>query len=85
MKTIHTRARVGSDGIMELRLPSGVIEADLDVIIVIRTIAERGSDQRPKMTPEVWKQWIEQTAGSWKGEPLERAPQGEFEIRESFE
>jgi len=46
----------------------------LDFLLFVR----RRHDQWPSML-------FEQTAGAWKGEPLERAPQGEPEQRMELE
>lgn len=69
--------QVDADGI--LTLPLGAENAN-KVVRVTVTTAEPDSS-RPPMSREEWLQFIEDTAGKWKGE-LERPPQGEYEERE---
>lgn len=78
MKTIQMKSHVDRNGILRVETPVGFADQDVDIVIIIHpkkqqnaTLGELG--------------FIEQTAGQWKGEPLVRAPQGDFEKRESFE
>lgn len=59
------------------------------VEIVVRkylSIAKLLAQEIGKPHNEQWPEgFFEQTAGCWQGEPLVRAPQGEFETRLRFE
>ena len=79
MQSITLRGHVGSDGIMHLQVPVGTPEADFEVMVIFQPIVKTES----KKTPEElgWPPgFFERTAGSIPD--LERAPQGEYEVRE---
>lgn len=82
MKTIQTKLRIGSDGVLTLKLPSGMADTDLDVIVIMQPVGPDGP--KPVTDPEEWKRFVEETAGCWQGEPLVRPDQGEFEIRKEW-
>jgi hypothetical protein len=81
MTTIQTKSHVGPDGLLRLTLPVGLKDADLDVTVIVRTTTET-----PKTfaNQEEWLRFIDETAGQWQGEPLQRPSQGEFERREEW-
>lgn len=77
MISIQTRTRVGPDGTLAVQVPTPLRETDVEVMLVVQ----------PLTTPEErgWPPgFFEQTAGAWQGEPLERGPQGEYEVREEL-
>jgi hypothetical protein len=83
MTSIQLQSHVGRDGILKLEVPVDVTDVDLNVKVIIEPIAPA----TPK-TPEDlgWPPgFLEQTSGAWQGEPLVRAPQGEYEIRNELE
>ena len=81
MRSIELRARVGSDGILALKVPIGVSEADREVAVTVRLLEQpQSSTDR-----EAWKRFVDETAGQWSGEPLIRPPQGDYEVREPWE
>ncbi len=82
MTHIEIRSKVGPDGVLKLAVPVGMGEANREVRITVESLEQTAA--KPQLTPEQWKQFIEETAGSWKGEPLVRPPQGEFENREQW-
>lgn len=76
---ILVHSYVGSDGILQLEVPTEFKDMDLEVTVTIRTVTPV-----PKKTPEElgWTPgFFERTAGAWEGEPLTRDEQGEFEER----
>lgn len=79
METIKTHARVGKDGVLKLQVPLGLTDTDLEVLVIVQPI-------KPSVTSrEEWLAFIERTAGSLADDPIERPPQGEYEIREPLE
>ncbi len=76
MTTIETRARVGPDGIIELRVPVGVCDAGLEVKIVVTPLDSAGQPQ--KMSRDEWLAFLDRTAGSIDDPTFERPPQAEI-------
>jgi hypothetical protein len=80
MKSITLHSHVGADGVLELKVPIGIANADVDIVVVV------GATTPAKKSPEDlgWPPgFFEETFGSIPD--LERAPQGEYEIREEIE
>ena len=77
LRTLEFRQRPDADGVLRLQVPFGASDQRYRVIILIEPETEAES-QRPWSTG-----FFEKTCGQWQGE-LERAPQGEYEQRESF-
>ena len=79
MNTIQLKTRVGTDGVLKLEIPVEVTETDLEVLVVFQPLA-----RRPTTDPDElgWPAgFFETVAGGWQGEPLARAPQGDYEDR----
>ncbi|MFB2878203.1 hypothetical protein [Floridanema aerugineum] len=76
---ILVHSHVGSDGILQLQVPTEFKDTDLKVTITIQSVnpAEKKTPEELGWTPG----FFERTAGAWEGEPLTRAQQGEFEER----
>jgi nitrate/TMAO reductase-like tetraheme cytochrome c subunit len=83
MKTIRTRSHVGSDGMLELKLDSGVRETDVEVVVVVQPV--QGAGRKFEAEKETWQHFVNETAGVWQGEPLERADHSEFQNPEARE
>lgn len=83
MKTILTRSHVGPDGMLELKLPSGVSETDVEVLVVLQPVQD--AVWKSDAEREAWQRFVNETAGAWQGEPFERPEQGDFEKREAWE
>ena len=83
MNSMKLRSRVGADGVLNLKVPVGVTNAEVEVVVVFQLV-ERA--QAPKTADE--RGWpagfFEQTAGAWAGEPLVRGDQGEYEERDAL-
>ena len=84
MVTISTTAHVGADGNLTLQLPDDLRDADVDVTLQVRKSEENPWDGVPRDANGWPIGFFEATAGCWAGEPLERAPQGEYEVREEL-
>jgi len=82
MTPIELRSKVGADGVLTLSVPVGISEANREVRITVEPVEPVAA--KPALSPEQWKQFIEETAGSWQGEPLTRPEQGDFEVREDW-
>lgn len=80
MQRITLRSHVDEDGILQLKIPVGVTNAELEVTVTIQPV-----DPQPEAeTPEElgWSPgFFERTFGAWQGEPLVRELQGEYEER----
>ena len=81
MTRIQIKSRVGSDGVLTLKVPLGREEADREVIV---NVESADSDRSTSTNQDEWSQFIRETAGQWQGEPLERPDQGEFEKRDEW-
>jgi hypothetical protein len=77
MHSIKLQTHVGHDGLLQFKLPVGMSNQDLEVIVIYQPI-----NQTPK---RAWSpQFFERTFGAWQGEPLVREPQGELPERDSL-
>ena len=50
---------------------------------IIKALEEPGSGKR-RIDPAAWKSLVSETYGSMAESPIERGPQGDFEVREPF-
>lgn len=75
MQSIRLHARVGNDGILKLQTPIKYKNAEVDVVLVVNvSYAEKG-----------WPPgFLDRFAGCMPDLP-DRAPQGEYEVREPLE
>jgi hypothetical protein len=78
MERIEVISKIGPDGMLRLALPVGVAEADHDVRVIVEPLGETGF-----VVPPDWEARLKALCGSWEGE-FERAPQGEFEVRDTL-
>ncbi len=74
MVTIPVKTRLEPDGVLNLRLPTGLPEADVDVILIVQPVAVQ-----IKAWPEGF---FDETYGSFADRPIERGSQGELGNRE---
>lgn len=82
MITIETKAHVGSDGTLAVQVPTALREEDVEVLLVLQRQPESPEDRDGFGYPPGF---FEETFGSFREDPLERLPQGEFEQREPLE
>lgn len=74
MVTIPVKTRLEADGILNLRVPTGLPEADVEVVIVVQPVEARAN---------TWPEdFFQETYGAFADQPLERRNQGVFEDRE---
>lgn len=81
MHTIKVRSHVGSNGMLELQVPTGHADQDLEVIVIYQTVAV----ETPKPPDGLgWSpDFFEQTFGSIPD--LVRPAQGALQERETLE
>lgn len=89
MQTIKLRSHVGTDGILKLEVPVGLTETDLEVTLVVQEVAALPAKNGKivEKTPEElgWPAgFFEETEGSLEDDPIQRPPQGDYEVREPF-
>ncbi len=80
MKSITFYSYVGADGLLDLKVPVGIANADVQVVVVIGTWTTKKSPEDLGWRPG----FFEETAGAWQGEPLAREPQGDYEPRKEL-
>ena len=76
---ILIHSHVGSDGILQIEVPTEFKDTDLEVTVSIQNV-----NPVPKKTPEELGYapgFFERTAGAFQDEPLIRYPQGELQER----
>jgi hypothetical protein len=78
MKTLTLRGHVRADGILDLRIPTGMPESDVEVTVQVR---KTGQGAEGRSWPEGF---FERTAGAFRDDPIERHPHGDDEIREEI-
>lgn len=77
------QSRVGDDGVLNLHLDLGRREASKEVVVTVQPLDAPKAEIAP--TLESGRDFVARTYGSCADTDLERHPQGEYEIRESFE
>ena len=78
-ETIETRGHTSKDGTLNLTVKVGAADADVEITVQVRAV-----NPSPDVDANGWPvDFFEQVAGSMPD--LQRAPQGEFEDRLSFE
>ncbi len=76
MVTIPIKTRLEADGILNLRLPTGLPETDVEVVVVVQPVETRANR---------WPgDFFQETYGASDDQPLERGHQGVLEVREAL-
>jgi hypothetical protein len=74
MKSIQVKSRINANGILELCVPTGLPESDVEVVIVVQPIPGPGEKKSPE--ERGWPpEFFERTAGSLADDPIQRWPQ----------
>jgi hypothetical protein len=74
MKQLTLQTHVGPDGVLNLHVPIGFSNVDLDVVLVVHPISAA-----------VWPEgYFEQTYGAFTEQPLARDDQGTYEARDQL-
>jgi len=74
MMTIPVKTRLEADGILNLRVPTGLPEADVEVVIVVQPV-----DARANRWPD---DFFQETYGAFADNPIERGTEAALEDRE---
>lgn len=77
MISVKTTAHVGPDGTLTLAVPTPLRETDVEVMVVVQPLALPARGWPPG--------FFEATYGSLKDDPVERGPQGAYEVREALD
>ena len=77
MKAVQFHSHVGADGVLKIEVPVGMMDADLDVVVVVSPAGAAAGAIDGNWPPY----FFEETFGCLADYPLERPPQGEFETR----
>jgi len=74
MVTIPVKTRLEAGGILNLRVPTGLPEADVEVVVVVQPVEAHAN---------TWPEdFFQETYGAFTDHPLERGNQKVFEPRE---
>ncbi len=83
MQTITLHSHVGADGILNLQIPVGLKDVDLEVVVTLKTLANE--DLEALAQANGWPPgFFTNVIGSWEGDPLVREPEGDYEEREEL-
>jgi hypothetical protein len=75
MVTIPIKTRLEANGTLSLSVPTGLPESDVEVVVIIQPVSD---------SIATWPEgFFEQTYGAFAEQPLARAPQGEFDARDT--
>ena len=76
MVTIPIKTRLEANGTLSLSVPTGLPESDVEVVVIIQPVSD---------SIATWPEgFFEQTYGAFAEQPLARAPQGEFDARDTL-
>lgn len=81
MESIKIDAYVGSDGILKLEVPVHLKDQRLEVLLVMQPVKE--SEAVDELGWPIG--FFERTYGALAHDPIERDPQGEYEVRDALE
>ena len=66
MKSVTLRSHVGEDGILNLQVPLGITNTELEVMVIVQPLVQ--SEPKPS-DPTGWMPgFFEEVIGSWEGE-----------------
>lgn len=74
MVTIPLRTHLKPDGTLDLHVPTGLPEADVEVLVIVQPALGQAAGWPPG--------FFEETYGAFAEDPLERLPQGQFDARD---
>jgi hypothetical protein len=84
MESIKLNSHVGDDGVLQIQVPVGFKNEDLEVMVIFQRLKSPES-KLAALESKGWQPgFFEEVIGSWQGEPLERPEQLPYEIREEL-
>ncbi|MGK5093561.1 hypothetical protein WDW89_16320 [Deltaproteobacteria bacterium TL4] len=78
MFSTQLTTHVGKDGILNLKVPLGVHDQDVEIVVVVNLKTAFKTDHVKSADD------LKSIIGAWQGEKLERCPQGDYETRKEF-
>ena len=98
MQSLKAQAHIGDDGILKLELPVDVVNTDVELVIVMQSVTRSVPDAFDKKTAQAFFEqsreearkngwpdgFFEKFYGALADDPIERGPQGEFEVRDEI-
>jgi len=82
MVSFSVKTRVMPDGTLQVAIPTGLPDADVDVLVVVRPLAAGSTGSVP---PGSWPEgFFDRTFGCLAEDPLVREPQLQPEAREKL-
>jgi hypothetical protein len=83
MESIKFKSKVGADGVLTVQVPTGIQNAELEVLVIIQPI-QQAVEPEPSEALGWPPGFFEQFYGSFHDALLERPEQGTYEIREEL-
>lgn len=88
MISIQTKTHIGPDGTLTVAVPTPLRETEVEVMLVVQPVSNGANGMSaaansPTLEDLGWPPgFFEETFGSFRDDPLERLPQGDYEVRE---
>jgi hypothetical protein len=84
MESIKLKSHVGDDGILQIQIPVGLKNEDLEVMVIFQPLKSPDSNSETLESKGWQPGFFEEVIGSWEGDPLERPEQLPYEVREEL-
>jgi hypothetical protein len=81
MESIKLKSHVGDDGILQIQVPVGFKNEDLEVMVIFQRLKSRNSNSATLESRGWQPGFFEEVIGSWESEPLERSEQLPYKTR----
>ena len=83
--TIRMKSRAGADGMIDLRIPAGVTDSEVEVEVRVSPVKSHVHSQwRSDEERLEWERFVDRTEGSIQDPTFVRQPQGQFEKRDEL-
>jgi hypothetical protein len=80
METIKVRTRLGEDGVLKLELATGMVNQEIEVLVVMQPL-----DSEPVDAMGYPIGYFEETYGSFADDPLARGDEPPLDVRDELE
>ena len=84
MESIKFKSHVGDDGVLQIQVPVGLRNEDLEVMVIFQSLKSSDSNSATLESKGWQPRFFEEVIGSWEGKPLERPEQLPYEVREEL-